>query len=169
MFAAGDTIVHRRYGAGTVIGIRKMERKGQERRYFCVEMIDEAGTLMIPENQIEADDMRPAITDTRLIRQVLFKTPEELTDHHRSRQTRIEEKLNTRDPRKIAQVLRDLCWRQQNSKLTATDIRLKKLALTSLIQELLLNPSFTLSKAEQRMEHLIEEAMAHHQDAVEAT
>jgi RNA polymerase-interacting CarD/CdnL/TRCF family regulator len=169
MFSAGDTIVHKRYGAGTVIGLRKMERKGQECQYLCVEMIDNAGTLMIPEDQLEEDDMRPALTDTRLIKEILFKEPEELTDHHRSRQMTIEEKLSTHDPRKVTQVLRDLCWRQHITKLTTTDMRLKKSAFTLLMQELMLNSAFTLTKAEQRLDNLIDQAMAHHQGVTEAS
>lgn len=166
MYTTGDTVVHNRYGPGTVIGVRTLERKGEKRRYFCLEMAGDAGTLMIPEDQLETDEMRPILSDTSLIKEVLFRQPEELTDHHRSRQTKIETALNTRDPRQIAQVLRDLCWRQHIAKLTSTDKRLKNSAMKSLLEELVLNPAYTLLKAEQQIEALIEQAMKHHNQNV---
>lgn len=163
MFSNGDVIVHRRYGAGTVIGIRKIKREGQVRRYFCVEMVGDAGTLMIPEQSLEEDDMRPALRDMKLIKKILFKQPEELEDNHRSRQLLIEQKLDSREPRQIVQVLRDLCWRQCTGTLTTTDTRLRRKALTALLEELVLSPSFSLTQAQEKLDALIERAMAHHQ------
>ena len=169
MFSKGDLIVHQRYGAGTVIGIRKMERKGEERRYFCIEMVSDGGTLMIPEKRLEAADMRPALHDMKLIKEVLLKTPEELDDEHRPRQTAIEKKLDSREPRQIVQALRDLCWRQQTGKLTTTDTRLKRKAITALLDELVLNPAYTLINAREKLDTLIERAMAHHQGLAETS
>lgn len=162
MFTTGAVVVHRRYGAGTVIGIRKIKREGQVRRYFCVEMVGDAGTLMIPEQTLQGDDMRPALRDMKLIKKVLFKPPEELEDNHRSRQTLLEQKLDSREPRQIVQVLRDLCWRQCTGTLTTTDTRLRRKALTSLLEELVLSPSFSLAQAQEKLDALIDQAMAHH-------
>jgi RNA polymerase-interacting CarD/CdnL/TRCF family regulator len=166
MFTAGDTIVHQRYGAGTVIGMRTMQRQGEQRSYLCIQMLEKSGTLMIPEDQLETHLLRPALTDTDLIKEVLFMQPEELTDNHRFRQVEIEKKLSNHDPRLIVQVLRDLCWRQQSTSLTSTDKRLQRSALTSLLKELVMNPAYTLAKAEQKLDSLIAQAMLYHQQAI---
>lgn len=163
MFADGDIIVHRRYGPGTVLGIRKIKRDGKKSNYFCVEMADNASTLMVPEKALNEDDMRLALSDMKLIKQVLFKQPEELSDNHRARQTSLEKKLSSREPRQIVQVLRDLHWRQFSSKLTSTDTRLQQRALRSLLDELVLQPKYSLTKAQEKLDALIEQAMAHHQ------
>ena len=169
MFTTGDKIVHQRYGAGTVIGMRTMQRQREKRSYLCIQMLDNAGTLMIPEDQLETKLLRPAMTNTDLIKEVLFSQPEELTDNHRFRQTEIEKKLSHHDPRQVVQVLRDLCWRQQTITLTSTDKRLQKSALTSLVQELVINPAYTLAKAEQKLDSLIEQAMHYHMQSANQT
>jgi RNA polymerase-interacting CarD/CdnL/TRCF family regulator len=143
-----------------------MERQGEKRSYLCIQMLENAGTLLIPEDQLESQMLRPALTNTDLIKEVLFMQPEELTDHHRFRQVEIEKKLSNHDPRLIVQVLRDLCWRQQTSELTSTDKRLQKSALSSLLQELVMSPAYNLGKAEQKLESLIAQAMLYHQQAI---
>jgi RNA polymerase-interacting CarD/CdnL/TRCF family regulator len=161
MFTTGDIVVHKRYGAGTVVGMRTLQRKGKDRRYFCIEMAGEAGTLMIPDGNVESDDLRMALNDTTLIKEVLFNPPEDLTDDHRLRKTTIETKLSTRNPRQVVQVLRDLCWREKIAQLTTTDERLKRSALDTLLKELNLNPK--MQQAKQKVDDLIEQAMHHHE------
>ena len=53
MLEVGDAIVHLRYGAGTVTGTRTVTRDGEERQYYCIEIVNNAGTLLIPQDQID--------------------------------------------------------------------------------------------------------------------
>lgn len=168
MFAAGDKIVHSRYGAGTVQNVRCIERDGQEQEYLSIELVEDRGTLLIPSDQLEDAELRPAMQDVALIRKVLRKPPEELADHHRTRQSRIESKLNSGDPRQIAQTLRDLCWREATDRLTHTDTRLKNRALKLLAEELALNPSFALQTAKQRLDNIVDKAIQAHMDSIPA-
>ena len=62
MFKVGDMIVHQRHGAGTVIEPRTIEHDGQTREYFCIELSGDRGLLMVPRENVNEDEIRPALT-----------------------------------------------------------------------------------------------------------
>ncbi|GAB4346368.1 MAG: hypothetical protein Kow00117_23440 [Phototrophicales bacterium] len=165
MLKTGDTIVHARYGAGEVVGIREIKRDGKLTRYICIELAEERGMLMIPDDQTETDEIRPAMTDTQLICQVMNRTPNQLDDNHRTRQHAIEKQLKSGNPRQITQALRDLCWREITNHLTQTDSRLKTDALKRLLHELALNS--TALDIRDQLTRIINQAMNKHRQAVE--
>ncbi len=162
MFEPGDKIVHARHGAGVVIESRTITYEGKEREYFCIQMNDDRHTLMIPYDSINSDEIRPAMTDTDVIEEVLNGEPEELADNYRSRQASIREKLRTRNPRKLSQALRDLSWLERTHKLTNTDARLRERIVKSLARELALRPRMNISTARRRIQLIVEEAMEKH-------
>jgi RNA polymerase-interacting CarD/CdnL/TRCF family regulator len=162
MLEVGDAIVHLRYGAGTVTGTRTITRDGEERQYYCIEIVNDAGTLLIPQDQIDESNLRLALGDTMLIEKEMGNTPEELDDKHQLRQTAIEKKINSRNPRLIVQALRDLSWRQHTGKLTGTDKRLRDSAFEKLADELALSTSMAVETARDRVNQIVENAMQHH-------
>ncbi len=164
MFKVGDMIVHQRHGAGTIIEPRVIEHDGQAREYFCIELSGDRGLLMVPRENVNEDEIRPALTDTELIADVLQNPPQELGNDHRVRQNTIRAKIKTRDPRQLAQALRDLCWREHTDKLTYTDSQLKDQVQRLLTQELALNPAVTPDAVRTRLNQLIKTAIASHAD-----
>jgi RNA polymerase-interacting CarD/CdnL/TRCF family regulator len=162
MFKVGDAIVHQRHGAGTVIEPRIIEHDGEKREYFCIELSGDRGLLMVPVENVNEDEIRPAITDTAMIDEVLHKPPQELGNDHRVRQNTIRAKIKTRDPRQLAQALRDLCWREHTDKLTYTDSQLKDQVQRLLTQELSLSPSMAPDSARAHLNDLVRKAMAAH-------
>lgn len=162
MFKVGDTIVHQRHGAGTVIEPRIIEHDGQKREYFCIELSGDRGLLMVPRENINEDEIRPALTDMHLIDDVFQKPPQELGNDHRVRQNTIRAKIKTRDPRQLAQALRDLSWREHTDKLTYTDSQLKDQVQRLLTQELALNPSVAPETARARLNQLVKAAITSH-------
>jgi RNA polymerase-interacting CarD/CdnL/TRCF family regulator len=162
MFKVGDKIVHQRHGAGTVIEPRTIDHDGQTREYFCIELSGDRGLLMVPRENVNEDEMRPALTDTDVIAAVLQKPPQELGNDHRVRQNTIRAKIKTRDPRQLAQALRDLCWREHTDKLTYTDSQLKDQVQRLLTQELALNPSLTPDAVRNRLNQMVKAAIAQH-------
>lgn len=162
MFEPGDKIVHTRHGAGVVIETRTMVYDGKERDYFCIKMNDDKRTLMIPVENVDEDELRPAMTDMALIEEVLFNEPAELDDNYRTRQANIRQKLKTRNPRKLAQALRDLVWLERTHKLTNTDSRLRDSVIQALSRELALKPSLTVANARRKLENLVNLAMTDH-------
>ena len=79
MFDPGDKIVHVRHGAGTVMERRTRMYEGEEREYFCIKMNDNRYTLLIPVDSLDEDELRPAMEDLSVIREVMQNEPEELS------------------------------------------------------------------------------------------
>ena len=166
MMPAGETIVHERYGAGTILGTRTIERDGEPKEYYCVELA-KGGTLMIPIVTLDEDEFRESMEDTKLIKSILSKQPEDLPSDHRSRRALVEKKLDSRKPRQVAEVLRDLTWRELTYRLTQTDQRLKKRAHDLLSRELSLQDDFTKEGVKSRLDGIIDTQMKKHLDNYE--
>ncbi len=125
MYAAGDQIVHPRYGAGTVVGKKKLTLQGKTRSYHIVELVGERGEVMIPADAAIDVNIRPAIEDLTVLEEAFANPPAELSDDYRARQAKIQKQIQTREPQAMAEALRDLYWREQNDKLTAVETKLK--------------------------------------------
>lgn len=162
MFKVGDMVVHQRHGAGTVIETRVLTYEGVEREYFCIEMNGDKRILMIPVENIDSSELRPAMTDIDSIEAVFNSPPTELDENYRIRQTLIRQKLKSRNPTKLAQALRDLVYLERTHKLTGTDIRLRDQVMQALARELALKPSLTVAVARKCLQDLIERAMNRH-------
>ena len=162
MFEPGDKVVHARHGAGIVLETRTIVYEGKEREYFCIQMNDARHTLMIPVENIDEDELRPAMTGTELIEEVLRKEPAELSDNYRTRQAAIREQLKSRNPYKLAQALRDLAWLERTHKLTNTDTQLRDKVLKALARELALKPNISVRSAQTTILQLVDEAMKQH-------
>jgi RNA polymerase-interacting CarD/CdnL/TRCF family regulator len=160
MFNVGDTIVHNRYGAGTVVGSKTITLYGEEREYLCIELTADRGTLMVQPEEVDLEEMRMTLTDMSLIREVFEAKPEKLSDAHRSRQPRLQAKLRSNDPRLVAQVLRDLLYRDKTHGLTETDKRIRDKARKKLMAELKLSPD--IEAASNKLSSIIDAAMEKH-------
>ena len=67
MYSRGDQIIHPRYGAGTIVGKKKMTFMGKIRNYHIVELVGDRGEVMIPVEAATDMNIRPAIQDLSII------------------------------------------------------------------------------------------------------
>jgi RNA polymerase-interacting CarD/CdnL/TRCF family regulator len=166
MLSIGDTIVHNRYGAGTVVGLKTVQLYGETREYVCIELSANRGTLMVQPDEVDREEVRQTLQDMSLIREVFANAPEVLPDSHRSRQPTLQAKLRSNDPRQIAEVLRDLMYRDQTSGLTETDKRIRDKALSKLVAELKLSEN--IDEATQKLNRIMEKALEQHIEGLDA-
>jgi CarD family transcriptional regulator len=162
LFQKSDVVVHPKYGAGTVSDIRTMTYKGRERVYFCISLIHNRGELMIPLDRVEDAGLRLPLRDTTLLQTIMEDTPQPLDDDPRMRQLDIETRFNSGDYRVVMETLRDLCWREQQTKLSVKDRQLKDSAFSRLCEEFALNPAIAAENLAQTLERIIKTAMEHH-------
>ena len=162
MFEPGDKVVHIRHGAGVVLETRTIVYEGKKRDYFCVQLNEARQILMIPIENMDNEELRPALNGTDLIEEVLQNEPAELSDNYRVRQADIRTKIKSRNPRQLAQALRDLSWLEHTHKLTNTDTQLRDTVLTALSRELALKSEMTVRKAQVALIELVEKAMLLH-------
>jgi len=116
MFEVGDAVVHPIRGAGFVTDIEELQRREGNREYYKIELLSQVPTnLMIPVESADSIGLRYAIRQSRLNRvwRVLCASPESLPSNYRARYKVVESKLETGDIFQIAEVVRDMAWRQK--------------------------------------------------------
>lgn len=168
MYSEGDRIIHPRYGAGVVTGRKSLNFKGEERKYHVVELIGGRGEVMIPIKLAEDMDIRMAIKNLDTIEEVFQNEPNILSDNYRTRQAKINEKIGTRDPRALAQALRDLAWREHVHKLTGVEQKMKTKLIKMLSREMaVIRPNMTIKTATSRLSRMVFDMIEYHQPEVE--
>lgn len=140
MFKKGDAILHPQHGAGTLTKIKRVKVEGVERRYYCINLTSDWGTLMIPVEKADESGLRELTGDMTTIEGVLESEPQELSKDYRLRQSRVAEKIHSGDTSQVAQALRDLAWRAKTSKLSLRDEQLRDKAQALLSSLLALQP-----------------------------
>ena len=136
MYSQGDQIIHPRYGAGTIVGSKKMTFKGKTRSYHIVELVGDRGEVMIPIEVANNMNIRPAIQDLTIFSEVFALPPAHLPDDYRTRQAQIQKQISTREPDAMAMALRDLYWREQTDKLTSVEMKMKSSLMKMLSHEI---------------------------------
>lgn len=164
MYQIGDSIIHPRYGAGTVIGTRAIEFDGKERVYNVIQLLGDRGEVLIPVTVMDdMDDIRMAMQNMDLIKNVFSEAPSELSEDYRERQAKIYKMIDTRNPGQLAQALRDLAWREYTDKLTGVEQKMKSRLMKMLSREMaLVRPSMDVDVATSRLTAMLQEMIETH-------
>ena len=156
MFKKGDLVLHRYYGLGTVVNIRRMKVTVNEQIYYIIDLAD-GERLLIPAKQAEQLGLSALVSSEAIIH-VLSEAPQSLADDFRLRKTEMDQKMDSGDPLRIAEVLRDLTWRGHVVKLSGGDIRLRGEARKFLSGLLAAWPSTDTRSAPQRLDATLKQA-----------
>ncbi len=149
--SVGDQVVHPKHGAGQITGIEQLELVEGFEHYYVIEIGDNGLVVRVPIRSMEEIGVRPVMSPSRLDRvlDTLHSAPHRLSTNFKTRQARIKEKLKSNRPVKIAEVIRDLAWRKQESHLSPTDARLLNHGQEMLATEIALVTDAELSEARQ--------------------
>jgi CarD family transcriptional regulator len=125
-FSVGDQVVHPKHGAGQITDTEQLELVKGFEHYYVIGMEAKDLIVRVPVRKMEELGVRPVMARSRLKRvlDTLRETPRQLSANYKTRQTRINEKLKTGRPLKIAEVVRDLTWHRRRKQLSETDSRL---------------------------------------------
>jgi CarD family transcriptional regulator len=116
-FKAGDAVVHRVRGAGVVVGVEERQWRGSSQMYYRIQLLSSPKSrLMIPTSTAEEIGLRHAISQSKLeqVWRVLLVHPRTLPTDHEERYALLAAKLNARDVLQVAEVVRDMAWRQRH-------------------------------------------------------
>lgn len=116
MFEAGDAIIHPVRGAGVVVRLEERRWRGSSNLYYRIELLGQPGIkLMIPTGVAETMGLRRVIplSELKKVWRVLRAAPETLPADHKERYKLLEDKLHAGDVFQVAEVVRDMTWRQQ--------------------------------------------------------
>ncbi len=155
MFNIGDKVVHPSYGAGSITDISEKRVGDEQRMYYVIELLMQAGTLMVPVSRADDVGLRLPIQDTSDVMQILSSEPDVLLSDHRKRQELISDSIRSGDVFKISEVVRDLAHRDKESRLTEADLRLYRRAQEFLAGELSLSLGTDIKAARNQIEEAL--------------
>ena len=119
MFQVGDVVIHPGYGAGTVVEIEKLQFLGSDKPYYSIELSDGSKTrVWVAVRDAGKKGVRYPTLKSQLDRiwSVLRAGPETLSSDHKERYELLREKLRGGDVFRIAEVVRDMFWKDQRSR-----------------------------------------------------
>lgn len=161
-YAIGDKVVYPHRGAGTVTGMENLELVEGFDRYYVIDIPAEGLTVRVPVDKVDDLDVRPVVSATRLERvlDLLSKKASRLPDDYKLRQTGVREKMARGRATPIAEVVRDLTRREEESYLTRVDRRLLDEARDFLAAEVALITDSEIPDAEEVIEMALAQGLS---------
>ncbi len=122
-YSKGDWIVHLYHGVGQIKGIVKKELNGKERKYYRVKTHN--SIIFIPVRKADNDRIRPLTPKSEFKKalKVLDRPPQEMSSNHNTRKKHIRDAKSDGSVEPILRIIRDLTYRQHDSKLNTTEKR----------------------------------------------
>jgi CarD family transcriptional regulator len=164
MFKAGDPIVHPIRGAGVVVRVEEREWRGSNDLYYRIKLLGQPGTkLMIPTSAADTLGLRRAIHQSEIgqVWNVLREAPNELPTNHKKRYKVLEDKLHAGDVFQVAEVVRDMAWRQQEEgRLTTVGKRRYQEGMKILAGEIAAVLGVDMDDAEAQIRAKVMESMS---------
>ena len=154
----GQKIVHRRYGAGTVVRVRKGRKDEEHERYYVIDIPSRDLKVHLPTDSARSEELRK-LASLRKIRhalRILAEEPSELPRDYRERRAFVSELMTEGTVSSLAQIIRDLCGRQRKKSMSTLESTMLTNAKRQLAGELALVQEIDLSQAMQRIEKALQ-------------
>ncbi len=157
-FKVGDTVVYPHHGAARVADIVTRTIKGEPVEYLVLKVTEGDMTVQIPSSKLEYVGVRDVVGAAGLdqVFQVLRAPYAEEPTNWARRFKANQEKLNSGDIIKVAEIVRDLWRREQDRGLSAGEKRMLTKARRVLVDEL----SLAQNTNEDRAEIILDEVLA---------
>jgi len=160
-FKKGDTVIYPQHGACIVHGIKRMKAFGAVQEYLILKTVINEMTLSVPTAMANQVGVRPPVSKSELedLRRVLAKADPRVPANWSRRFKNHQEKLKSGDVYQVAEVVRNLAARDRDSALSAAEKTMYDRARINLISEI--SPALKVSteKAEEWLDHALEEGV----------
>jgi len=150
----GQKIVHCRYGAGIVVGVRKGGTDEKSESYYIIDIPSSDLKVHLPMSATQQTNLRK-ISSKRKMKHalgILSEEPFELPKDYRERRSFIQELLKDGAIDSLAQVIRDLSALQSRKSMSSVELALLTNAKRRMAGELALVSNIDLPEAMQRIE-----------------
>lgn len=157
-FQVNDKVVHPQYGGGYVDGIEYIEVSGDRLECLKIRCVSKGRKIFVPKNSVELSAIRPPLGKKRYaeLTAVLTGEPEEMNRNFNRRMKVVKTKLESGDPLKVAEILRDMYPKWSDSSLSSSDQRMFEKSRDLLVSEIALIEDCTYEEAIE----FLEETMA---------
>ncbi len=156
MFSVGDKIVYPMHGAGTIDSIEEKDILGEKQSYYILKMPGEV-KVMIPTAKAEEVGVRNII-DKQSAEKVIGILEQDETEMDKNWNKRYRdnmEKMKSGDIYEVADVVRNLSFKQKQKGLSTGEKKMLNNAKQILVSELVLAEHATQDEMEQLIENKI--------------
>ena len=156
MFNVGDKIVYPMHGAGTIDAIENKNILGEEQSYYVIKMPGEV-KVMVPTEKAEQIGVRSVINkeEASKVIAVLEHNETEMSQNWNKRYRDNMDKMKSGDIYKVADVVRNLSFKQKEKGLSTGEKKMLNNAKQILVSELVLTEHATQDEIEQMVDSKI--------------
>lgn len=161
-FSVGDKVVHPHHGPGRITSMERKEFLDGKKLYYKIEIPQQELSVYLPREKMAEIGVRPAMSHARLSRVLarLRSQPDGLPQDYKQRQEEVWERLRTGRVMQVAEVVRDLSWREKLEHLTKRDMDLLAQGKSRLAAEMALVSNTEVSDMEKTIADTLSAAMS---------
>ena len=156
MFNIGDKIVYPMHGAGTIDAIEEKNILGEKQNYYIIKMPGEV-KVMVPTDKAEEVGVRSVIgkDEAAKVMSVLGQNETEMSQNWNKRYRDNMDKMKSGDIYEVADVVRNLSFKQKEKGLSTGEKKMLNNAKQILVSELVLAEHASQEEVEQLVENKI--------------
>lgn len=156
MFNVGDKIVYPMHGAGTIDAIEEKDILGEKQAYYIIKMPGEV-KVMVPTTKAEEIGVRNIIDKESAgkVIQILEENETEMSNNWNKRYRDNMEKMKSGDIYEVADVVRNLAFKQKEKGLSTGEKKMLNNAKQILVSELVLAEHASQDDVEQLIDNKI--------------
>ena len=168
MFNVGDKIVYPMHGAGTIDAIEEKDILGERQAYYIIKMPGEV-KVMVPTAKAEEIGVRNIINKENAgkVFQILEENETEMSNNWNKRYRDNMDKIKSGDIYEIADVVRNLSFKQKEKGLSTGEKKMLGNAKQILVSELVLAEHASQEEVEQLVENKITMSFEEYKSPVE--
>ena len=167
MFNVGDKIVYPMHGAGTIDAIEQKDILGEKQDYYIINMPGEV-KVMVPISKAPEVGVRNVINkdEAGKVLQVLEADETQMPNNWNKRYKENMEKMKSGDIYEVADVVRNLSYKQKEKGLSTGEKKMLNNAKQILISELVLAEHASADEVENLIENKINISYEEHRNTV---
>ena len=156
MFNVGDKIVYPMHGAGTIDAIEEKDILGEKQAYYIIKMPGEV-KVMVPTAKAEEIGVRNIINKENAgkVFEILEENETEMSNNWNKRYRDNMEKMKSGDIYEIADVVRNLAFKQKEKGLSTGEKKMLNNAKQILVSELVLAEHASQEEVEKLIDNKI--------------
>ncbi len=157
MFNVGDKVVYPMHGAGDIVSIDKKNILDEEVEYINIAMPGGV-KVMVPSNQASKQGLRNIISQNEVekVFNILETDETAMSDNWNKRYRDNMEKMKSGDIYEVADVVRNLSFKQKEKGLSTGEKKMLNNAKQILVSELVLVENTTVTEMEQLVDNKID-------------
>ena len=161
MYSVGDKVVYPMHGAGVIDSIEEKEILGEKQSYYILKMPGEV-KVMVPISTAEQHGIRNVIdkTEAEKVINVLEQDETEMEKNWNKRYRDNMDKMKSGDIYEIADVVRNLSFKQKEKGLSTGEKKMLHNAKQILVSELVLAEHATQDEVEELVDNKINTSFA---------